>query len=191
MHIPELLHSLLRRPYIEVVEACLPELPVLGFVPQTDCAGARSCVCVWVTRRGPCAASILASRSREFRFGFGQEQVDVFGHNDVSHQHEAVALARLFHNREEAVAASRAAEERASPVARTSDKVQVMRAISAMQSAGHVKPHRTGSTVPALAKNARTGHPRFRNGKTKIDQKAWATRLRGFLRPKTKSARPS
>ena len=42
--------------------------------------------------------------------------------------------------------------------------MQVMSAVGAMQSAGHNKPHGTGSIVPALAKNARTGHPQFRNG---------------------------
>jgi RHS repeat-associated protein len=36
-----------------------------------------------------------------------------------------------------------------------------------MQAAGHDKPHGTGSIVPALAKNARTGHPLFRIGKEK------------------------
>jgi hypothetical protein len=37
----------------------------------------------------------------------------------------------------------------------------------------HGKSHSTGSTVPALAKNARTGHPLFRRVQT---QKGWATR---------------
>ena len=51
--------------------------------------------------------------------------------------------------------------------------MQVMRAVGAMQSDGHGKPHGSRSIVPApsassgqaLAKNARTGHPEFRNGK--------------------------
>ena len=34
---------------------------------------------------------------------------------------------------------------------------------------GHRKSCLTGSIVPALAKNARTGHPRFRNGQGKTD----------------------
>jgi hypothetical protein len=42
-----------------------------------------------------------------------------------------------------------------------------MSAVGAMQPTGHDKPHGTGSIVPALAKNARTGHPQFRNGKGK------------------------
>ena len=53
--------------------------------------------------------------------------------------------------------------------------MQVMSAVTAMQSAGHDKSHGTGSIVPApsagsgqaLAKNARAGHPLFQNGKGK------------------------
>jgi hypothetical protein len=67
----------------------------------------------------------------------------------------------------EAVAATRRPQKRQSPVTRASDKVQVMNAVSALQPAGPVQPHPTGSIVPALAKNARTGHPRSRYGKGK------------------------
>ena len=45
--------------------------------------------------------------------------------------------------------------------------MQMMSAVSAMQSAGHDKPHGTGSIVPALAQNARAGHPQFQNGNGK------------------------
>jgi uncharacterized Zn-binding protein involved in type VI secretion len=60
--------------------------------------------------------------------------------------------------------------------------VQVISAVGAMQAAGHDKPHGTGSIVPALAKNARTGHPLFRNGKRKPrnpghPSKGWASPL--------------
>jgi hypothetical protein len=37
--------------------------------------------------------------------------------------------------------------------------VQVMCTVSAMQSAGHDHTYGIGSIVPALATNARTGHP--------------------------------
>jgi hypothetical protein len=42
--------------------------------------------------------------------------------------------------------------------------VQVMRAAGAMQTAGHDKYQGIGSIVPALAKNARAGHPQFLTG---------------------------
>ena len=95
------------------------------------------------------------------------QQMNVFRHDDVANDHEPVSLAYLLQNREEAVAAASRIEKRQSPVARASDKVQVMRAVGAMQSAGHGKIDSIGSIVHALAKNARTGHPEFRNGKEK------------------------
>ncbi len=88
-------------------------------------------------------------------------------HHDITHDHEPITLAGLFQNLNEGITASRSAEKWQSPITRAGDKVQVMRAVGAMQAAGHDKPHRTGSIVPALAKNARTGHPQFRNGKGK------------------------
>ena len=54
--------------------------------------------------------------------------------------------------------------------------MQVMSAISAMQTAGHDKSHGTSSIVPALAKSARAGHPEFRNGKGEGETKGWGTR---------------
>ena len=54
--------------------------------------------------------------------------------------------------------------EAAPPESLDRDRVQVIRAIAAMLVTAHYKSPRIGSIVPALAKNARTGHPRFRNG---------------------------
>ena len=95
----------------------------------------------------------------------------MFRHNDVADDHEAVADANLFKNGKETVAGSCGVQKRQSPVARPSDKVQVMSAIGAMQTAGH-QAHGTSSIVPALAKNARTGHPQFRSGKRNQISKA-------------------
>jgi hypothetical protein len=94
------------------------------------------------------------------------------GIHHIAHDDEAITLASLFQNRQEGIAAARRAQKRQSPVARGSDKVQVMSAIGAMQAAGHNKPHGTGSIVPALAKNARAGHPLFRNGKVNTEGRA-------------------
>jgi hypothetical protein len=46
--------------------------------------------------------------------------------------------------------------------------VQVMSAVTAMQAAGHDEPYGTGRIVPALAKDARTGHPQFQNVKENL-----------------------
>ena len=89
----------------------------------------------------------LHHRRRSPYLRLGDEQVNMFWHHHVSHHHKAITLARLFQNREGAVAAGRGAQKRQSPVVRGSDKVQMMSAVSPMQAAGHNKPivrqHRT------------------------------------------------
>jgi hypothetical protein len=95
----------------------------------------------------------------------------MFRPDDIADDHKALALASLFEDREKAVTGARRTEERQSPVAGTSDKVQVMSAVSAMQSAGHNKPMVPAASIPALAQNARTGHPVFRNGTGKASGK--------------------
>jgi len=55
------------------------------------------------------------------------------------------------------------------------DKVQAMR-VRERGRPPSITSHRIGSIVPALAKNARTGHPQFRKGKQKTNFKARATR---------------
>jgi hypothetical protein len=56
----------------------------------------------------------------------------MFRHHNVSDDHESVALPGLFQNRKKTVAGSRGIKKWKSPVARTSNKVQVMRAIGSM-----------------------------------------------------------
>src|SRR5438270_696756 len=93
--------------------------------------------------------------------------MDMFRHDDISHDHEAIALAGLFENREQALAPAGVAQKWQSLVARAGDKVQMMGAVSAMQTARHDNIVQAASP-PALAKNARTGHPQFGNGTRKL-----------------------
>jgi hypothetical protein len=79
------------------------------------------------------------------------------------------------HSRD-AARTARSAQKRQSPVARGSDKVQLMSAVGPMQANGHNKTHGTGGIVPAVATKARAGHPRFRNGKQYPESRA--TRLK-------------
>jgi len=102
----------------------------------------------------------------------------VFGHHHVSHDHEAIAPAGLFQNREEPIAAARGVEKRQPPVTGAGDKVQVMGAVGTTQADGHDKTDDTSSIVPVLAKSARAGHPISKRERQKA--KVWATR-RGHL----------
>jgi len=95
--------------------------------------------------------------------------VDVLGHVDVSHDHEPVTLAGLFENVEEAVAAAGGAEKGQSLIAGAGDKVQVMRAVSAMQSARHENDG-TDSIAAHPCKERKDGAPTFQIGKESKDK---------------------
>lgn len=83
----------------------------------------------------------------------------MFGHNDISHDHEFVPLAHLLENLKETVAVTRPAQKWQSSIARARDKVQVMRAVSAIQAAGHDKSHRSGSIDTRPCKKRKDGAP--------------------------------
>ena len=85
----------------------------------------------------------------------------MFRHYDISDDDEAVALASLFENREELVAAPRRTKKRQAAVAGGSDKVQVVSAVDAMQAAGVTNPwYRQHRTRPC--KERKDGAPRVR-----------------------------
>jgi hypothetical protein len=165
MHISQLLHALLRRPDVEVVGARLPERPSFRLVSKQIPLAQIPRFAFGQKSAGRALFRHLHHSRESADFRLRQEQMNVFWHHDIPDDHEPVTLASLFQNRKEGIAAARSAQKRQSPVARASDKVQVMSAVSPMQAAWHSKPYLTGGIVPALAKNARTGHPLFWNGK--------------------------
>ena len=102
----------------------------------------------------------------------------MFRHDHVAHRREAVAHARLFQNRQESIAAARRTEERQSPIARAGDKVQVMSAVSAMQTAGHGKAMVSAASHPPLQKAQGRGTHRSGTGrKTAPERLGHAPRL--------------
>ena len=78
-------------------------------------------------------AGIANVCGNEFRpLALETSKLDVLRHDDVSHNHEAVTLARLFENGDESVAATGVGESPQSPIPRARDKVQMACAMSAM-----------------------------------------------------------
>jgi hypothetical protein len=65
-------------------------------------------------------------------FGFGDEQMKVFGHDDVSVNDEAVLTAGLFEDFEEEIATPGGMQSGLAAVAATGDEVQVLSAVVAM-----------------------------------------------------------
>jgi len=62
------------------------------------------------------------------------------------------------------------------PIAGTSDKVQVMRTVSAMQSAGHEQPIVSAASYPPLPKSQERGTQSFKTGNRETNLKGRATR---------------
>src|SRR5208282_3831846 len=101
--------------------------------------------------------------------------MNVLRHDHIADNHEALALPSLLQNREQAVAAGGGVKKRQAPVARASDKVQVMGTVSTMQSTGHTKPIVPAASYPPLQKTQGQGTPSFGTGK-KNETEGWATR---------------
>ncbi len=91
----------------------------------------------------------------------------MFRHYDISHHHEAVALAGLFQDGEEAVAASSGTQKGQAVIAGARDKVQLIGAVVAMQAARHDKRYASSSVVAHPCKKRKDGEPAFCYGKTK------------------------
>jgi len=164
MHVAQFLDPLPLAPHVEVIEPGLPKRAL------------------WLVREQFALPRVAAPSSRQQRFcralfqhlhyrrgithfRFREQKVDVFRHDHVTDDHKTVPTPRLLKNGEETVASIRGTEQGHASIARIGDKVQVMSTIAAMQADGHDQAMLPGSMAPALAKSARAGHPRFRNGK--------------------------
>ena len=101
--------------------------------------------------------------------------MNVLRHDHISHYHELIALPRLFENGEESVTGSCGLQQWQSVVARTSDKVQMVRTVSTMQAAGHNSLcYRQPRTRPC--KKRKDGAPAVSKGERKSKSQARATR---------------
>jgi hypothetical protein len=101
--------------------------------------------------------------------------MNVLRYNDVTDHHESISLAHLFENGKEAVAPTRPVQKGQSSIAGTGDKVQVMRAVGAMQTAGHGKSHGIGSIDTRPCKKRKDEAPTVSKRESK-DPELWATR---------------
>ena len=103
MHVSKLLNPLPIGPYVEVVEACLPERPMPMFILEE----------VTLPRIAPFSLRQQCLRGALFQhlhygrrashLGFGDQQMKMLRHDHIADHHESKALARLFERREEAV----------------------------------------------------------------------------------------
>jgi hypothetical protein len=88
--------------------------------------------------------------------------MDVFRHHDISHNDEPVALAGLFQDGEQSVAAARRTQKWRSAITRTRDKVQLVGAVVATPAARHGELYRIGIIAAHPCKKRKHGAPTFR-----------------------------
>jgi hypothetical protein len=106
MHIPELLHALLRRPYAEVVGARLPERSALRLVSKQIALARVPPFAFGQQRASRALLQHLHHGRGSPNFRFRQKQVNVFRHHDITDDYEAITLASLFQYRKEGIAAA-------------------------------------------------------------------------------------
>ncbi len=103
MHVPQLLDPLLRAPYVEVIEARLPEHPPVFLAEQFALARIASFSLGQQRVRGALFEH-LHDRRRGAHFRFRDQEVNMLGHHDVADHDKAVSLAGLFEHGKEAIA---------------------------------------------------------------------------------------
>ena len=91
MHVAEFLDALALTPDIEVVEATLPYVRFVG--PELALGGPAAFAAQ--NAAGETLLDDLHHRGRRAAFGFADQQMNVLGHDDISNDHELVALADL------------------------------------------------------------------------------------------------
>src|SRR5262249_2725799 len=136
--------------HVEVVRARLPESSRPGSFAKEAALSAIIPLALGQQRSRRALLENLHDGRKIGDLRFCDKQVNMFWHDNVSHNDETVSLAHLFENREEAVAATRSLQKGQSLVAGTSNEVQVVRPVHAMPTAGRDKSHGAGSIVPPL-----------------------------------------
>jgi hypothetical protein len=115
-------------------------------------------------RRAPLENLHDSRWSADFRFR--DQKVNMFGHHDISDDHEPVLLPRLFEYYKESFACARRIEEGQTVIARVRDKVQVIGTISPMQAGRHDNLMLSAASFPPLQKSQERGTRSSETGKT-------------------------
>jgi hypothetical protein len=136
MHIPQLLHTFFRGPHVEVVEASLPERPRLQLIAKESVLSRVSALAFRQQSAGGALLQNLHHRGRVSDLRLTDEQMKMFGHHDLAHNYEPVALADLRESKERHHSCEQISR-RAIAGNRARDKVQVMCSVGAMQASGH------------------------------------------------------
>jgi len=177
MHVAQFLESFFRGPYVEIIEARLPEGAACFFAKQLPLPRVAA-LSFRQQRLRRALFHHLHYGGRTPHLGFGQQQVHMLRHDHVADDNEAVTLTCLFENLEETAFRFWAVEERQSSITGASDKVQVVSAVGAVKVGGHGKTMVSAASYPPSHKTRERGTHSFGMGKEKRSAKGWATRPR-------------
>jgi len=123
MHVAQLLYPLFRSPYIEVVEAFLPDRSDEGTPPSQQ------------------ASEALLNHLHHYGWivplEFGHQKVEVLRHDHVTDHHEAISLPRCFEHTKKEIAPLRRAQSRLAVITTAGDEVKVLLAVITVEALGH------------------------------------------------------
>lgn len=127
MHVTELLDTFVLGPNIEIIKPFLPDV-LRGALGHVDWI-ASLCLDQNTSRKSKLKR--LHHGRRILLLRFADQQVNVFGHDDVTNDHELVAFAHALQHRQEQVATARRGEKGLSSITTAGDEVQVSGAVVA------------------------------------------------------------
>jgi hypothetical protein len=126
MHVAQLLDPLARRAHVEIIETPLPRSNLYPVVILSAVSVSRSEA---LTESKDPYPSQNPTRDGSPRSGFADQQMDVVGHDDVSHNHKAISLAHLLKRAEKQIPPLHPGQPGLAMVATAIDKVQVVDAV--------------------------------------------------------------
>ena len=153
MHVAQFLHTLARCPDVEIVEALLPH--VLRRVLE-EIGLRRMAVPPPLGQDAPRKTKFqsLHHDGRILLLRFADQQMNVFGHDDVADNDERIALADLLQHSQKQVPTARSAKQGLSTITTASDEVKVSSAVVAIE----IVPHGPSIAPPRL-RGGDVGHP--------------------------------
>jgi hypothetical protein len=130
VHVAQLFDAFAFGPYVEIVETLLPDR-FGSRIPERGLRWGR------LELTGEAFLDDFHDDRGVADFGFGEEQMKVFGHDNVSVDDEAVLTAGLFEDFEEEIATPGGMQSGLAAVTTTGDEMQVLSAVVADESLGH------------------------------------------------------
>jgi len=159
VHVVELLLKFGSRVNVEVIVAALPESPQPTFPLSKRESQLRPAFAPSAAQRArhPLFENLHNFRRRDVS-GFAQQEMDVFGHQDVTDEREAITSSYLFENAHRQIPGAHAAQQGAAMIATEGDEMQIAVACDPPEILGH-----QGEERLIQDKKPTGSHPRYLN----------------------------